>query len=77
MYKCQITGRNSRENEKLNKIIVLTRVQTYEHWDEEAEEKWFSSGTEIVRELNAIPDGVNLWNSWSEDERAAFLKRMS
>lgn len=77
MYRCQILNKISRSGEKLNKIVVVTRPKTYTHWDEEAEENWTSIGFEIVREINASQSGLDLWDSWSEDERAAFLKRMS
>jgi hypothetical protein len=75
MYRCQITGRQSREGEKLNKVTVLTRAVTYKNWDKEAEEEWFSQGTEIVKELNCCEEGRLLWEGWNEEQRALFLKR--
>ena len=74
MYKCQVTGRNSREGEKINKIVIETRSVEYKHYDREAEEEWFSQGTEIVREINASPSGLELWNNWSVEERAVFVE---
>jgi hypothetical protein len=74
MYICQITGKYSKQGEKLNKITVETRPMTYKHWDREAEEEWFSQGTEIVREVNACEEGVKLWDGWTPEEREAFLK---
>lgn len=76
MYKCQITGRNSREGEKLNKITVETRPREYKHWDREAEEDWFSYGTEIVREVNATDEGLQIWNSMTAEQQAAFVKSL-
>jgi hypothetical protein len=60
--------------EKPNRITVETRNKTYKHWDHEAEEEWFSQGTEIVREVNASEEGTTLWQGWSEDQRAAWVK---
>jgi hypothetical protein len=77
MYRCQITGRNSREGVKLNKIIIETRPKQYKHWDEDAEEEWFSNGTEIVMEINASKDGVDIWNSWGEIEKQQFVAAIS
>jgi hypothetical protein len=74
-YRCMVTGRLSREGEKLNKIVIETRPREYKHWDREAEEEWFSHGTEIVREINASTAGLELWQSWNAEERAAFAAR--
>lgn len=63
-----------RGSEKLNKIVVETREVQYRHWDREAEEEWFSTGTEIVRELNASDEGVRIWNEMTDEQRATFLK---
>lgn len=103
MYKCQITGKQSRQGdprigelyyvgdlkseegirapEKLNKIVVATRERIYTRWvrNEETnkwEEVFVSRGTEIVREINASDEGVQLWDSWSPEERAIFLKHL-
>jgi hypothetical protein len=98
MYKCQVTGKYSRQgdprvgelvylhetkgedihgSEKLNKIVVETRSVQYKHWDAEAEEEWFSYGTEIVREINASEEGLALWNSWSDEDRKLFVQGLS
>lgn len=61
-------------SEKLNRIVVETRAVEYKHWDHENEEHWFSHGTEIVRELNASDEGLRLWDSWTAEQRADFLK---
>jgi hypothetical protein len=74
MYRCQITGRQSRDLEKLNKIVAVTRQRQYKHFDRETEEDWFSHGTEIVLELNANEEGLRLWNGWTEEQRALWLK---
>lgn len=103
MYRCQITGKLSRQGdprtgeffhvgdvktddgirapEKLNKIVVEKRERVYTRWvrNEETnkwEEVFVAKGWEIVREINVTAEGLALWNSWSEDEQAAFLKHM-
>jgi hypothetical protein len=77
MYKCQVTGKQSREGEKLNKIVVETREKQYKHWDREAEEEWFTQGVEIAREVNACADGVAMWEAWSPEEKEDFRKRLA
>lgn len=81
MYRCQITGELSKLGDKLNKIVVGTRERVYTRWvrNEETnkwEEVFVSRGWEITRELNATDDGVKLWESYTSDERVAFLKHM-
>lgn len=63
-----------RAPEKLHRIVVETREKTYKHWDRENEEEWFSHGTEIVHEVNATEEGQKLWDSWTSEQRAAFVK---
>ena len=77
MYRCMITNRLSHPGDKLHKIVAATRPQTYKHWDHEAEEEWFSHGSEIVLELNASEEGVRQWESWTPEERESFLKRLN
>jgi hypothetical protein len=103
MYKCQITGKQSRQGdprigelyyvgevkteegirapEKLNRIVVETRERVYTKWikNEETnkyEEVEAGRGWEIVREINASAEGLALWESWTPEERAIFLKHM-
>ncbi len=81
MYRCQITGELSKLGDKLNKIVVGTRERVYTRWvrNEETnkwEEVFVSRGWEITRELNATDEGVKLWESYTSDERVAFLKHM-
>ena len=93
MYRCQITGKNSKPGnphatpypiaaEKLNKIVVATREKVYtKKVRNEETNKWedveIGHGWEIVRELNVNAEGLALWNSWNEDERTAFLTHMN
>jgi len=77
MYFCHITNTYSKLGDKINKITVETRHQTYTNWDREKEEEWTSTGTEIVREINATQAGVELWNSWSKEEQESFIKRLN
>lgn len=60
--------------EKLRRIVVETREKTYKHWDKEAEEEWFSRGTEIVHEINVTEEGQRIWESWTSEQQAAFVK---
>ena len=76
MFICQVTGRQSRVSEKLNKITVETRAVTYKHWDREAEEEWFSYGTEIVKEIDASDSGLKVWESMSPEDRASHVGRL-
>lgn len=81
MYRCQITGELSKLGDKLNKIVVGTRERVYTRWvrNEETnkwEEVFVSRGWEIARELNATDEGVKLWESYTSEERVAFLKHM-
>lgn len=67
--------------EKMNKIVVATREKVYTRWFKNEETgKWeeleVGRGWEIVREINASEEGLQLWNSWSEDERAIFLENL-
>lgn len=77
MFKCEITGKTSKPLAKLNKVVVKTRTVEYRHWDRDAEEEWFTHGTEIVREVNATDEGVQLWNSFTPEEREEFVKGLS
>ena len=70
-----------RGSEKLNKIVVETRERVYTRWvknedTNKYEEVEAGRGWEIVREINASAEGVALWESWSPEERAVFLKHL-
>jgi len=72
----------SLPGEKCNKIVVARRDKVYTGWfrNEETnkwEEREVGRGWEIVKEINAVDSGVELWNSWPESERALFVKRLS
>lgn len=78
MYKCMVTNRNSRLGEKMNRIVVETRQKTYTQkiWEDgELVEIEIGRGFEIVKEISATDAGLNLWRSWSDDEKAAFLSQ--
>lgn len=66
----------ARGSEKLNKIVIETREVQYRHWDREAEEEWFSTGTEIVRELNVSEAGLAIWNNFTDEQRATFVQKL-
>jgi hypothetical protein len=84
LYHLSETGNtieDVRGSEKLNKIVVATRERVYTRWvkNEEThkyEEVEAGRGWEIVREINASDEGLALWNGWSEEERAVFLKHL-
>lgn len=82
MYRCEITGKQSKPNAKLHKVIALTRNKTYHRWvkDEDTRE-WTQIiagvGFEPVKELSCSEEGAALWASWSAEEKDAFLKGMS
>jgi hypothetical protein len=64
----------SKGSEKLNRLVVKTRVREYRNFDQESEEEWFSYGTEIVKEIHATDEGVAVWNSLSPEEQEMFVK---
>lgn len=72
---------DTRGSEKLNKIVVETRERVYtKKVKNEETGRWedveIGRGWEIVREINASEEGVKLWDSWTPDERAVFLKHL-
>jgi hypothetical protein len=78
-YRCEITKRVVMDV-PLNKVVALTRPKTYTRWilNEETrqfEEVVIGEGRETVRELNLSTEGVSIWESWTEAERATFLKQ--
>ncbi len=81
MYICQVTGKQSKPGEGLNKVVVATRERVYTKWvKNEDTNKWeevfVAKGWEIVREINASQEGVQLWDSWTPEEREVFLKHL-
>lgn len=81
MFKCQITGKLSKPNEKVTKLVVETREKTYTKWvrDEDTNqwsEVFVNKGWEIVKELSACSEGAALWNVWTPAQRTAFLARI-
>lgn len=78
MYICKVTGTLSKPGEKLNKITVKSRERVYtQKFRNEETNKWedveVGQGHEIVQEINASQAGVDLWESWSTENRVAFL----
>jgi hypothetical protein len=81
MYRCQITGRNSNPGEPLHKIMVAFRNKTYTKWVRDEDTKKWSEveagvGFEPTKELSLSSEGVNLWESWSAEDKALFLKNL-
>lgn len=72
---------DTRGSEKLNRIVVETRERIYtKRVKNEETGKWedveVGRGWEIVREINATQEGLDLWNSWTPEERAIFLENL-
>ena len=81
MFYCQITGRLSKQGEKLNKVVVETRERVYtKRVRNEETREWetieIGRGWEIVRELNASDAGVQEWNDMTPEERQSFLSAL-
>ena len=81
MFVCQVTNRQSKREEKLNKLVVRTRDRIYTKWvkNEETrqwEEVEIGRGWEIVQELNVSQEGLDLWGTWTPEEREIFLKTL-
>ena len=78
MFYCEITNRLSKSGEKLNRLVVETRDKTYTKWVKNEEtNKWeeveAGRGYETVREINVSQAGLDLWHSWSEEQKRTFL----
>jgi len=74
-YPTQIPG------EKLNRIVVKTRERIYtKRVKNEETKQWeeveIGRGWEIVREINASDEGLALWESWTPEEREAFVDNL-
>jgi hypothetical protein len=81
MFYCQITGRLSKQGEKLNKVVVETRERVYtKRVRNEETREWetveIGRGWEIVRELNASDAGVQEWNDMTDEDRQSFLSAL-
>ena len=80
-YRCQITQKVSKPGLPLHKVVVETRPKEYFKFvkDEETD-KWVevhaNFGSEIVRELSVSQEGLDMWNSWTPEQRLAFLKAL-
>jgi hypothetical protein len=57
MFKCDVTGKFSKLGEKCNKIVAETRERVY--LDQEG--NVVGRGFEIVKELQATDEGVDMW----------------
>jgi hypothetical protein len=79
MFYCQVTKRQSKPLEKVNRLVVATREKTYfeKFRNEETgklEDIEVGRGWEIVKEINACQEGADVFNAMSLEERAAFVK---
>lgn len=79
MYRCEITGKVSEPNQPLNRVVVLKREKVYTKWVKDEETNRWSEveaghGHETVRELSLSPEGVHIWESWSDEDKNLFLQ---
>lgn len=68
-----------RAPEKVHFIVVETRQKVYKQrvFNEmlrQSEEIEVGHGFETVREIQASQEGFDLWNSWTADQQAAWVK---
>lgn len=66
-------------SEKPHRIVVETRDRVYMRkiFNEERrqyEDVEVGRGWEIVREINVSQEGFDMWNSWSPEQRATWVK---
>ena len=78
-YIDEKVGEDTHSSEKIHRITVKTREKIYTRKIKNEEtNKWedveVGRGWEIAREVIASQEGANLWASWSDDQRAAWLK---
>jgi hypothetical protein len=64
----------------VHRIVVQTREKVYSRKIKNEETlRWedveVGRGFEVARELIACQEGYDLWQSWSDDQRAAWLKQ--
>jgi hypothetical protein len=81
MFYCQVTGKLSKSGETQNKIVVQTRERVYtrKFRNEDTgklEDVEVGRGWEIVREINASEEGVQVWNELTSEEREMFTKSL-
>jgi hypothetical protein len=79
MFKCAITGKTSKPGEGQNKIVFRKRerVYTQKYFDEETrliETVEVGRGWEVVEEVNASDEGVQMWNELTPDEQDMFIR---
>lgn len=78
MFICQITGLNSKLNEKPNKIVIETRPRIYtRRVKNEETREWetheVSKGWEIVKEIIATDAGEQEWNEMNDAQKSEFV----
>lgn len=72
-------GEDTHAPEKEHRIVVQTRERIYKKrvFNEEKrvyEDVEVGKGWEIVREIRATQEGFDLWNSWTPEQRAVWVK---
>lgn len=66
MFKCAISGKMSKPGEKVNRIVLETRIKEYmgERYDEDTDQYNLvvvGRGYETVKEVFATKEGYELW----------------
>jgi len=63
-------GQSSKRGEKCNKVVVATREKTYRQmvWEDDQQiEIEVARGWEVVKEVNACTNCVEVWNAAVEN----------
>lgn len=81
MFLCQITGKLTRPGQKVHRLVVQKRDKVYtQKIRNEETNKWedveVGRGWEIAKEVNASEEGRNIWESWTDEDRAAYAQNL-
>lgn len=76
MFRCQVTGRLSKPGEKQNRIVVETRDRVYtrkvfNETTRQYETVEIGRGWEIVKEIVATDEGLQVWNEMHPQQETA------
>ena len=79
-YIDEKSGEDTHSSEKVRRITVATREKVYfRKIKNEETNKWedveVGRGFETAREISCTQEGADLWASWSDDQRALWLKQ--
>ena len=79
-YLDEKTGEDVHSSEKVRRIVVQTREKIYTRMVKNEDTlKWeeveVARGHETAREITVTQAGADLWASWTDDQRALWLKQ--